>query len=144
MAQLTDFIQCEHLIQTGSNLFLPNNEWFYLLVQVLFISVVSGCALCSWPASVATWRRWSGPRGSSAFPSWTTGGRRVGLALLSFPSRRGRAGRAQEAPECSPPRLREDYRSALRRCAKEMFQGLGEPSRGNESSALLSARRLEE
>lgn len=106
-----------------------------LFICLCLLSVVAGCALCSWPASGVTWRRWSGPRGTLTFPSWTTGGRRVGLVLP--------AGRVHEVPERSLPRLREDYCSVSRRRAEEMFQGLCERSRGSESSALLSVRRLE-
>lgn len=42
----------------------------------------AGCGLCFWPENVATWRRWSGRRGASGFPSWITGGRLVRKFLL--------------------------------------------------------------
>lgn len=65
-----------------------------------------------------------------------------GVPILDHWWQTGRT-RAREVPGRSLPRLREDRCSVSRRRAEEMFQGLCERSRGSESSALLSARRLE-
>lgn len=61
---------------------------FFASIDKTSSGVLAGCARCSWRANAVTWRRWSGRRAASEFPSWITGGRLVGTVSALWSSLR--------------------------------------------------------